>query len=111
MARPGHKARSTFGLPLTPISVDCLERLSERFAALGRPMPKYRIAERAISLLYNEYCLTEPLHPASKSVLDLRYREFLTEGGKPARDAARQVEAHRGRKRIRQAADSSEVES
>ena len=101
MARPGYKPRSNFAVPLTPDSVDCLHGLTERFAALGRPMPQYRIIEEALYRLSAEYS-TQPLLPISKQILDLRYREFLTEGGKPARDAARQVEAHLERKRILQ---------
>ena len=88
-------------MPLTPDSVDCLHGLTERFAALGRPMPQYRIIEEALHRLSAEY-FAKPLLPISKQILDLRYREFLTEGGKPGQDAVKQVVAHLERKRIPQ---------
>lgn len=101
MARPPYKPRSNFAVPMTRDSVDCLHELSERFAALGRPMPQYRIIEDALYRLSAEY-LTKPLHPISKEILDRRYREFVSDGGKPSRDAAKQVASHLERKRIQQ---------
>ena len=88
-------------MPLTPDSVDRLHQLSERFDALGRPMPQHRIIEEALYRLSAEY-KAEPLLHVSREVLDLRYSEFLNDGGKPARDAVRQVVVHLDRKRIRQ---------
>jgi len=101
MARPGYKPRSNFAVPLTPESVHCLHHLSDRFAALGRPLPQYRIIEEALYRLSAEY-FTKPLLPISKQILDRRYAEFFSDGGKPARDAAAQVAAHLKRKRILQ---------
>jgi len=110
MARPAYKSRRSYAFPMTREGVDSLRQLSERFAALGRPLPRRSIIEFALHLLSREHCLDATTLPISQELLDRRYGIFL-ERGKAARDAAKQVAAHLERKRIRQAADSSEVES
>jgi hypothetical protein len=102
MARPAYKSRCSYAVPMTREGVDSLRQLSERFAALGRPVPQRWIIEYALYLLSCEHCLDAPILPISRELLDRRYGTFLRDGGKAAQDAVRQVAAHLERKRIRQ---------
>lgn len=100
MARPAYKSRCSYAVPMTREGVDSLRQLSERFAALGRPLPRRSIIEFALHLLRREHCLEAPILPVSRELLDRRYGIFL-ERGKAAQDAAKQVAAHLERERIR----------
>src|SRR5579863_6082596 len=101
MARPAYKSRCSYAVPMTRDGVDCLRQLSERFAALGRPVPRRWIIEYGLDSLRREFCLDAPILPISQELLARRYGIFLG-GGKPAKDAAAQVAAHLDRKRIAQ---------
>ena len=101
MARPAYRKRRPrkYAVPIPREAVDCLRQLSERFAALGRPLPKWRIIEDALTAMRREYCLTESILPISREHLESRYSAFLFDGGKPAEDAAKQAATHLERKR------------
>lgn len=101
MGRPAYRTRRPrkYAVPITREAVERLRQLSERFAALGRPLPQWRIIEDALTAMYREWCLTTPTLPISREHLESRYSAFLFEGGKPAEDAGKQAAAHLERMR------------